>query len=128
MSIAIHHINWLVHDINASAKQFAMFLGQEAQVEYLPKRNADTARFSLGNAWLVLVSPRDPHSVVGRILATRGEGLFLLSLSGIDELNDHQVSMMDKAGIRQGIDDWNVWDISGLSTDTSVLQLHRDKP
>ena len=127
MSASIHHINWLVFDITLSAQKFADFLKQKPQLEYLKKRNVDTARFALGDAWLVLVSPRDPNSVVGKILTERGEGLFLLSLSGIDALDDGQVAEMDKAGIRPGLADWQVWDVSGLSTDTSVLQIHTNK-
>lgn len=125
MPAAIHHINWLVNDIESSVKRFSLFLQQQAKIEYLPGRNVDTARFALGDAWLVLVAPRDKESAVGKILELRGEGLFLLSLTGLNDLSDEQLSQMDTAGVREGLDDWKVWDISGLSTDTSILQLHK---
>lgn len=125
MTTTIHHINWLVHDIHHSVTQFSLFLKQDVIIEYLPERDVDTARFALGDAWLVLVAPRSADSAVGKILAQRGEGLFLLSLAGIDKLSDEQMLSMDPNGKRQGLDDWQVWDISGLSTATSVLQLHQ---
>lgn len=125
MPVSIHHINWLVRDIHQSVERFSVFLEQTATIEYLPERNVDTARFELGGSWLVLVAPRTQDSVVGRILTERGEGLFLLSLSGLDNLSDAQLKQMDPAGCRQGLDDWQVWDIDGLSTETSVLQLHQ---
>ena len=126
MAITIHHINWLVNDINRAVEQFSQFLNQDATIEYLPNRDVDTARFALGDAWLVLISPRSMKSTVGKILARRGEGLFLLSLAGIDTLTEQQLLNMDPSGVRQGIDDWQVWDISGLSNETSVLQLHQN--
>lgn len=126
MTITIHHINWLVNDIHKAVKQFSQFLNQGATIEYLPTRDVDTARFALGDAWLVLIAPRSMNSTVGKILTRRGEGLFLLSLAGIDTLTEQQLLNMDPSGVRQGIDDWQVWDISGLSTETSVLQLHQN--
>lgn len=126
MTITIHHINWLVNDIRQAVKQFSQFLNQGATIEYLPNRDVDTARFALGDAYLVLIAPRSLNSAVGKILARRGEGLFLLSLAGIDTLTEQQLLNMDPSGVRQGIDDWQVWDISGLSTETSVLQLHQN--
>lgn len=124
MANAIHHINWLVHDIKASSQQFNQFLQQNAEIEYLPGRDVDTARYKLGDAWLVLVAPRASDSTVGRILEKRGEGLFLLSISTFDVLSDQQLMQMDPQGKRQGINDWLVWDVNSVSNDTSILQLH----
>ena len=123
MSASLHHVNWLVYDIVSASQKFAEFLQQQPQIERLTQRNVVTARFELGNAWLVLVSPLDPDSVVGKILASRGEGLFLLSLSGFDSLTDAQFALMDEDGKRSGLADWQIWDVSGLSTATSILQI-----
>ena len=123
MSASLHHVNWLVYDIVSASQKFAEFLQQQPQIERLTQRNVVTARFELGNAWLVLVSPLDPDSFVGKILASRGEGLFLLSLSGFDSLTDAQFALMDEDGKRSGLADWQIWDVSGLSTATSILQI-----
>ncbi|TQV82675.1 glyoxalase [Exilibacterium tricleocarpae] len=124
---AIHHLNFLVRDLNQSMGQMQAVLNREPVLESLPQRQVKTARFDLNGTWLVLVQPLTADSAVGRILADRGEGLFLLSF-GVDSLeaslaNLQQRGLQADGEPRQGLDNWRVCDLAVGSGLGPVLQL-----
>jgi methylmalonyl-CoA/ethylmalonyl-CoA epimerase len=101
---SIHHINFIVRDLDEACSRFESELGLEAfEVVDHVTRGARVARSRLGDSWLVLVAPYDPDSVPGRHLEEHGEGFFLLSL-GVDALEDP----------RAGILDWRVKDVAAI--------------
>ena len=119
----IHHINFVVADLNASILYFKKLLGQQPIVEILPERNVKTARFEIGQSLLVLVQPITNEGVVADILANKGEGIFLISFAthSIDKtLQDLELSYSEK---RQGIDGWPICDLSPFEQFGVVLQL-----
>ena len=120
---SLHHINWLVGDMDIAVSKFKRFFGHEPTREYLAGREVDTARFELSGGYFVLVSPRRADSVVGKILAKHGEGLFLLSLQQDETLNADQKALLSESGPRRGILDWVIWDVDGLNNERSTLQL-----
>jgi methylmalonyl-CoA/ethylmalonyl-CoA epimerase len=96
----IHHINFVVRDLEEAMPRFADRLGLEAfEIVDHAARGALVARSKIGEAWFVLVAPYNEDSVPGRHLAKHGEGFFLLSLGVDDELE-----------WREGILDWRVAD------------------
>jgi methylmalonyl-CoA/ethylmalonyl-CoA epimerase len=74
------------------------------------------------------VQPTSSKGEVAQILAERGEGLFLLSLS-VDSLEDsieklsQQGLYSDNKGKRQGLDNWSVQDLDCPKALGPVLQL-----
>ena len=100
----IHHVNFIVHDLDEAIARFERLLGVKSfeTVDHAA-RGSRVAYCALGESWLVLVSPYDPESIPGRYLAEHGEGIFLLSLSTDKILNP-----------RDGILDWQVEDIGDL--------------
>ncbi len=116
----IHHINFVVHDLEEAMARFERALGVDPfqVVDYQP-RGARVARTRVGESWLVLVSPYDPASVPGRYLADHGEGFFLLSLGyedivqQLERLESEGIEAIDMAP-RDGILDWRVADIGDL--------------
>jgi methylmalonyl-CoA/ethylmalonyl-CoA epimerase len=82
----------------------------------LSQRGVRTARFRVGETWIVLVQPTDSEGVPGRHLEEHGEGLFLLSFE-VDSVAD-TVSEIKARGCqfraeqpRQGLEDWRVVDL-----------------
>lgn len=116
----IHHINFIVRDLDEAMARYERTLGVDPFVVVdHPTRCARVARSRVGESWLVLVSPYDADSPPGRYLEKNGEGFFLLSL-GVDnltqrleQLGSEGVDTID-AGSRAGILDWRVADIGEL--------------
>ena len=112
----IHHINFVVEDLDEAIERFETILGQSVQRrDGLPGRGALTARFKLGPSWLVLVQPTDANGVPGRYLAEHGEGFFLCSF-GVDNLEETLVRLRESGvGLpgppRRGLDNWRVQDL-----------------
>jgi methylmalonyl-CoA/ethylmalonyl-CoA epimerase len=132
--ISIHHINFIVADLEESVAQYQNLLGLGAfEVEDLPERGARTARIQLDGTWLVLVSPTRPDSVPGRFLAARGEGFFLLSF-GVSDLDDALAdyeargTLAPGSKIRSGLMDWRVIDLQTEDTLGSMFHLTEVKP
>ena len=116
----IHHINFVVRDLDEAMPRFQQALGL-ADFEVLEHRprGAQVARARVGESWLVLVSPYDPESVPGQHLAKHGEGFFLLSI-GYDDIVT-QLERLEASGVqvtdrkpRDGILDWRIADIGEL--------------
>ena len=80
---SIHHINFVVHELQPQIEYLRTLLQSEPIIEDLPTRKVKTARFCLSGVWIVLVQPLSTESEVAQILAERGEGLFLLSLNAV---------------------------------------------
>ncbi len=114
MAHSIHHLNFIVRDLDASVPAWERILGRPvARRDELKERGAIAARFRLGDTWLVLVQPTRDDSVPGRFLAAHGEGFFLLSL-GVDSLFDEGQRLGDAAfsgPVRDGADGWQVRDL-----------------
>lgn len=119
---SIHHINFIVRDLDAACARFEKELGLKPfEVVDHAARGAKVARSRVGESWLVLVAPYDAQSVPGRYLAAHGEGFFLLSL-GVDWLDEP----------RAGILDWQVQDLGevhgALFQATKVNHAKRREP
>ncbi len=111
----IHHLNFIVRDLEASLPAWERLLGCEAtRRDALPERGVVAARFRLGPTWLVLVQPTRTDSVPGRFLAEHGEGFFLLSFA-VDSLAAEEERLGEAAFAsvpRPGADGWQVRDLA----------------
>ena len=125
----VHHINLLVRDLDAAIERDRETLGITTFSHGdLAQRGVRTARFQVGETWLVLVQPTDPNGVPGRHLAEHGEGLFLLSLQ-TDDLDATVEEIRARGGQftseqpRQGLEDWRVIDLERGQFFGSQIQL-----
>jgi len=129
---SIHHINILIKDLEPSVVLFEKLLKQTAIREELSGRAVSTARFKIGDAFLVLVSPHSEDSTVGKLLLEKGEGLFLLSL-GVDDLAQsidqlaHAQLPLTIGEKREGVDGWPIQDIELSNNLGFILQLTQSK-
>jgi len=125
----IHHINFLVRDLDEAEARFRRMLGLGESVrEALPARGVLTARFAVGETWLVLVQPVSDEGEPARLLRERGEGFFLLSF-GVDDLEDAVTRARDAGAsfaseqARSGLAGWRVMDFDPAETWGDTLQL-----
>lgn len=130
MAHGIHHLNFIVRDLDAAVPVWEKLLGVPvARRDVLTERGVIAARFRLGETWLVLVQPTRPDSVPGRFLAAHGEGFFLLSL-GVESLAGEQARLGDAAfsgPVRTGADGWQVRDLNRALVAGVQLQLTEEK-
>lgn len=113
----IHHINFIVADLDTAVDAYKRTLGLcPFEYEDLEERDVRTARVRIGDAWIVLVSPRSKDSLVGHYLETHGEGFFLMSF-GVDNLEqamaelNRQGALPPDAKARTGVLGWQVTDL-----------------
>ena len=126
----IHHINFIVRDLDAAVAGYERILGVDPFVVVDHAiRGARAARTRVGECWLVLVCPYDAESIPGRFLAEHGEGFFLLSL-GVEDLAE-TIEQLGAEGVectdtkaRAGILDWRVADIGAVHG--ALMQLTED--
>ena len=122
----IHHVNFLVRDLDAAIARYERILNMPVTSrDQLEERGVAIARFLLGDAWLILVQPVRPDTVPARHLEAHGEGFFLLSFA-VDDLDaeiDRLGATMFDGPKRRGLDDWQVIDIDAAQTFDAQLQL-----
>ncbi len=126
----IHHINFIVRDLEAAIARYETILGLPvAHRDELPERGVRAARFRVGETWLVLVQPTRPDTVPGRFLDEHGEGFFLLSL-GVESLEaefDRLGPSWPPGAPRTGADGWQVRDLDATRTLGAQLQFCVDQ-
>jgi len=128
----IHHINFLVHNLENAVVQYEKLPGiGPFEFDQLEQRAVRTAKTRLGDAWLVLVQPLDKESIPAKHLKEHGEGFFLLSLStenlgnSLNSIKSKQISL--KGTQREGLDNWQVQDLDPDAFFGVQIQLAHDK-
>ena len=117
MITRIHHINFLVRDLEPAVERYKALLSIDCvQYEELPERGVKTARFELDGTWIVLVQPVDPRGIPAQRLNEHGEGFFLISYAtddlpeAIDAARQAGVKVLDQ-DTREGLSGWRVSDL-----------------
>ena len=133
MLTGVHHINFLVVDLDKAIGRYRDLFGMESvEIEKLPERGVATARFDLNGVWIVLVQPVDDESEPARILRQQGEGVFLISF-GVDDLEDAREKLVAKRAIsesataRDGLLNWRVIDLNPETIFGAPLQLTQER-
>jgi len=126
MQDRIHHINFIVRDLEVAVPAWEQVLGMPVSArDHLDRRGVDIARFRLGSAWLVLVQPVQPDTAPARYLDEHGEGFFLLSF-GVDSLDAEFKRLGEDwfdGPVRDGLDDWHIRDLDVARTFGALVQL-----
>jgi methylmalonyl-CoA/ethylmalonyl-CoA epimerase len=129
----IHHINFLVADLDAAVLRYKDLFDIDAMtIESLPERGVRTARFELSGVWIVLVQPVDEQSEPMRHLRQHGEGLYLVSF-GVEDLDAATEDLAAKGAInkatrsREGLQGWRVIDLEPDAVFGALIQLTQDK-
>ncbi|MEM8501003.1 MAG: VOC family protein [Pseudomonadota bacterium] len=130
---SIHHINFIVNDLQKSVADYQRELGLgDFEFEELTNRGVNTARILIGSVWLVLVCPLRRDSVPGQYLQKHGEGFFLLSF-GVDDLHialaefEQRGMLSDSGTVRSGLANWKVADLDTLNTLGAIFHLTEEQ-
>lgn len=113
----VHHINFLVKDLEQAIVRYQQVLGITiTRRDELPNRGVKIARVLLGETWIILVQPTDPQGVPAKHLEQHGEGFFLISyqvddIKAATEKARAAGSIPENAIPREGLDNWLVLDL-----------------
>jgi len=118
-----------VKDLDKALERYRVLFGEPTGApETLKKRGVKLVRFKVGETWLILVQPIVAGAVPAQYLETHGEGIFLISCQ-VDDINK-AADYVSSRGIRvmgpsprQGLDDWQVIDLSREDLFGADLQL-----
>jgi methylmalonyl-CoA/ethylmalonyl-CoA epimerase len=125
----VHHINFVVNDLEAAIKRYEEILGVPVHArEGLESRGVKLARFRVGEVWIVLVQPISDEGVPADHLRRHGEGFFLISYEVDDveqaaqDINAKGVQFLNEEP-RQGISGWKLMDLDPDDTFGAQIQL-----
>ena len=126
MTQRIHHINFLVRDLEKAIDAWQTVLGRAPDSrDHLEARGVAIARYRLGDTWLVLVQPVRDGTEPARHLAEHGEGFFLISLA-VDDLAADAERLGEglfSGPARDGLDDWCIRDLDPAAFAGVQVQL-----
>ena len=125
----VHHINFVVNDLESAIKRYEEILGVPVHArEGLESRGVKLARFRVGEVWIVLVQPISDEGAPADHLRQHGEGFFLISYEVDDVVQAAQdvrakgIRFLNKEP-RQGISRWKLMDIDPDDTFGTQIQL-----
>lgn len=125
----VHHIDFVVHDLDRAADRFAKILGRPPEPrESLPDRGVDLVRFAMGDIWIILVQPMRQDSPVTAFLDQHGEGFFHIGYK-VDDI-EAETKRLKAQGIglvndspRRGVEGWQLVDLEMEETFGVYTQL-----
>ena len=128
MITGIHHINFLVNDLDTAVSRYSALLeGTSFEYAELAERGVRTAKADVGGTWLVLVQPTDSEGTPAQHLAQHGEGFFLMSFQTNDltqQIESCKATQIQPASAKRiGLDNWRVVDLSPNDFFGAQLQL-----
>ena len=129
----VHHINFVVRDLELAVERYQSLFGiGPFELLQHPHRPVKTARAKLGETWIVLVQPLDKESPPAKHLQEHGEGFFLISYqvddldAAMERVSTRDGKLRDKTP-RNGILNWQVCDLDPESTFGALVQLVEEK-
>lgn len=129
MAQHLHHINFLVRDLNKAISAFEQLFLTSPIIEPLPLRQAITARFKVDKTWFVLVSPTEDSGVIADLLERRGEGVFLVSFGAesISRALSEHTNLEVEGTPRSGLSNWLVQDVKASYDFNAIFQFCEEK-
>ena len=71
----IHHVGYVVADLDAALAQLAATAGAEVSVrEVMPEQGVEAAMCATDGGLIELITPLDPEGAIARFMEKRGEG------------------------------------------------------
>ena len=131
----VHHIDFVVRDLDAAVEKYSRILGVEPLGrERLEDRGVELVCFELDNVWIVLVQPLAEKAETGPVrdfLEKHGEGFFHIGLQ-VDDVAV-EAARLEREGVgllsrvpRRGVEGWQLIDLDMDDTFGVYLQLVQD--
>lgn len=128
----VHHIDFVVRDLEAAVERYTKILGRRPlERERLDDRGVELARFDVGGIWIILVQPVTAESPVQAFLDRYGEGFFHIAYrvedveSEADRLRREGIDL-GATGTRRGLEGWTLLDLPMEETAGVLTQLVED--
>ncbi len=126
----IHHIDFVVRDLERATELYRKILGCEPlDRESLPARGIDLVRFRAGETWIILVQPLGDGGPVAKFLRDHGEGFFHIAYQ-VDGDVKKVGELLVEEGIgvvnpepRPGVEGWKLVDLEIEDTLGAMIQL-----
>lgn|SRR5215471_8681690 len=126
----VHHMDYLVRDIDQAIEKFSKVFGPVTERMHI--QGVETAFFPVGDVLMALIAPADPETTLGKLLTKRleekGEGLWHIGyeVGSIEEavrtLKAQGVRLLNEKP-RLGKDNWKLIDIAEEETCGFMVQL-----
>jgi methylmalonyl-CoA/ethylmalonyl-CoA epimerase len=94
----LHHVAFVVSDIDAAMTRYAQLGFGRGERFSLPEQAVDVATFRSGVGWIELIAPTDPDGPIARFLAKRGEGMHHVAYAVADL--EAELVRLAAAGVR----------------------------
>lgn len=126
----IHHIDFVVRDLERATELYRKILGREPlERESLPSRGIDLVRFEVGETWVILVQPTGDKGPVAEFLRRHGEGFFHIAYQVDGDVGAVSRSLAEEgigvvnAEPRLGVEGWKLVDLEMEGTLGAMIQL-----
>ncbi len=126
----IHHIDFVVRDLERATELYRRILGREPlERESLPSRGIDLVRFRVGETWIILVQPLGDEGPVADFLSRHGEGFFHIAYQVDGDVERVGRSLAEEGiGVvnpepRLGVEGWKLVDLEIEDTLGAMIQL-----
>ncbi|MEM7349205.1 MAG: VOC family protein [Acidobacteriota bacterium] len=125
----VHHIDFVVRDLERATARYRKILGREPHGrETLPQRGIDLVRFDVGGLWIILVQPTRADSPVQAFLDEHGEGFFHIAYQVDDAEATGRALAAGGLGVvnptpRRGVEGWKLVDLEMADTLGVMTQL-----
>lgn len=71
----LHHVGYVVNDINVAAEQYRLLGFSEGERHDIPEQHIVAMTFRAGPGWMELIQPTDLQGPIAAFMAKRGEGV-----------------------------------------------------
>lgn len=112
-SLRLHHVGYVVNDIDAAAKVYQSLGFGEGERHEIREQKIVAMTFPAGTGWMELIQPTDPDGPIAAYMAKKGEGVHHVAYEVDDieaklaELKAAGVQLIDDAP-RSGAHGWRI--------------------
>lgn len=100
----VHHVAYVVGDLDAALPDFTERLGMTVEVrETMPEQGVEALMMRAGDAFVELIRPLDADGAIARFLGSRGQGLHHVAYAvddvagALEELRSQGCELIDQA-------------------------------